>query len=259
MTNERIAFYGSFYEETYTAMGVFKNRDAGKEIQDALTLMGAQPPAHVLDWCGGWGRHAIPAAKLGYRMTVLDFSERYIERLKRDAATEGVEVEGIISDFRETSPSIQADFAVNLFTAGIGHGSMEDLSLTKQNDRAALTSLYGALKPGASFMIETLALSWLMRNWSDSNWRDSEDGTKRLLEKREFDFLTNSSITTWIFQDKASGVEESHTFPLHVYSPAELVELLGSVGFGEFRFYSTFDGQPFTRESKRIVLVCKKS
>ena len=46
---------------------------------------------------------------------------------------------------------------------------------------------------------------------------------------------TNSSVTTWIFQDKASGAEERHTFPLRVYSPAELVELLGSVGFGDFR------------------------
>jgi len=251
MTNERVAFYGSFYEDSYTAVGAFKKSDAAKEIQDALNLMGAKPGDHVLDWCGGWGRHAIPAAALGYHMTVLDFSARYIERLKRDAEAAGVEVEGIVSDFRETPQSIQADFAVNLFTAGIGH-------LTKDDDRLALESLYFALKPGASLMIETLALSWIMRNFSESNWRDSEDGMKRLLEKRHFDFLTNSVVTTWIFQDKEAGKEEGHTFPLHVYSPAELIELLNSVGFGDFRLYSTFDGQSFTRESKRILLICRK-
>ena len=258
MTNERIAFYGSFYEDSYTAVGAFRKSDAGKEIQDALTLMGAEPGTRVLDWCGGWGRHAIPAAKLGYQMTVLDFSERYIERMKRDAAVAEVELDGIVSDFRETPSSIQADFAVNLFTAGIGHGSMDDLSGTKQKDLVALASLYGALKPGASFMIETMALSWLMRNFTESSWRESEDGTKRLLEKREFDFTTNSTISTWIFQDKVTGTEESHTFPLHVYSPAELIELLGSAGFEDFKLYSTFDGKPFTRESKRIALVSRK-
>jgi ubiquinone/menaquinone biosynthesis C-methylase UbiE len=100
MTSERIAFYGSFYEDSYTAVGAFKKSDAAKEVQDALTLMGAQPPVRVLDWCGGWGRHAIPAAKLGYRMVVLDFSERYIERAKRDAKEAGVELETVVSDFR---------------------------------------------------------------------------------------------------------------------------------------------------------------
>ncbi len=258
MIDERTAFYGDFYEDSYTAVGAFRKSDAAKEIQDALTLMGAEPPAHVLDWCGGWGRHAIPAAKFGYRMTVLDFSERYVERLKRDAETAGVEIEGVVADFRETPPSIQADFAVNLFTAGIGHGSMDNPAATKERDRMALASLYDALKPGAPFMIETMALSWLMRNFTESSWRDSEDGTKRLLERRQFDFVTNSTISTWIFQDKATGIERSHTFPLHIYSPVELIELLGSVGFGGFRLYGTFDGQPFTRESKRIVLVCKK-
>jgi hypothetical protein len=135
---------------------------------------------------------------------------------------------------------------------------MNDPSLIKQNDRVALGSLYDALKPGASFMIETMSLGWLMRNFSESNWRESEDGKKRLLEKRVFDFLTNSVVSTWIFQDKATGAEEGHTFPLHVYSPAELMEQLRSVGFEDFRLYSTFDGKPFTIESKRIVLVCKK-
>ena len=250
-TNERLEFYGRFYEESYTAMGVFNNQDAPKQADQILKLLDVQPESHILDWCGAWGRHAIPFAKAGHRVTLLDYSELYIERAERDAAKQGVKLNTIVSDFRETPAEIQADYAVNLFTAGIGH-------ISKADDRIALTALYAALKPGATFLIDTMSLLWIWRSFSASRWRESEDGTKRLLEKGTFDFTTNTMLSTWVYQDKATGTEESHTLPLHIYSPWELIELFGSVGFDSFKLYSDFTGSEFTLESKRIVLVCKK-
>jgi cyclopropane fatty-acyl-phospholipid synthase-like methyltransferase len=250
-TDERMKFYGHFYEDAYTAMGVFNNQDGEKQAAQILALLDVQPESHILDWCGAWGRHAIPFAKAGHRVTLLDYSERYIERAERDAAEKGVKLNTIVSDFRETPAEIQADYAVNLFTAGIGH-------ISKADDRIALTALYGALAPGARFLIDTMSLLWIWRNFTTSRWRESEDGTKRLLEKGVFDFTTNTMMSTWVYQNKAAGTEESHTLPLHIYSPCELIELFGSVGFNSFQLYSDFTGSEFTIESKRIVLVCKK-
>lgn len=250
-TNERLEFYGDFYEKSYTVMGVFKTQDADQQAAQIIALMGIQLGAHILDWCGGWGRHAIPFAKVGNRVTLLDYSEPYVRRAEREAAEMGVALATIVSDFRETPPEIKADYAVNLFTAGIGH-------ISKTDDRIALASLFAALAPGAKFLIDTIGLPFIMRNFSPSNWRESEDGTKRLMEKRTFDFVTSTAMTTWVYQDKTAGTEESHTLPLHIYSPAELIELLESVGFRDCQLYSDFTGAKFTLESKRIVVVCQK-
>jgi cyclopropane fatty-acyl-phospholipid synthase-like methyltransferase len=249
--DERTKFYGSFYEESYAAMGVFNNQDAPKQAEQILKLLNVQSESNILDWCGAWGRHAIPFVKAGHRVTLLDYSERYVRRAEREAEEQGVKLNTIVSDFRETPTEIQADYAVNLFTAGIGH-------ISKADDRVALIALYNALKPGGAFLIDTMSLLWIWRNYSTSRWRESEDGTKRLLEKSIFDFTTNTIMSTWVYQDKAVGTEESHTFPLHVYSPAELIELFGSVGFGDFKLYSDFTGSEFTIDAKRTVLVCKK-
>lgn len=253
MADERTEFYGSFYETSYTAMGVFKRQDqnAEKQIEEILKLLGIQGKSHILDWCGGWGRHAIPMAQAGHRVTLLDYSEPYIRRAEREAAAKGVALETIVEDFRRTPQDLQVDYAVNLFTAGIGH-------ISKRDDLAALRSLFAAMKPGGTFLIDTMGLPWIIRNFNTNSWRESEDGTKRLLEKRVFDFTSNTAVTTWTYEDKGAGTEESHTLPLHIYSPAELIELLGSVGFDSFKLYSDFIGNEFTIESKRIVLVCQK-
>jgi cyclopropane fatty-acyl-phospholipid synthase-like methyltransferase len=250
-TNERLEFYGDFYEKSYTAMGIFNRQDAEKQVAQILTLLSAESGSHILDWCGAWGRHAIPMAKAGHRVTLLDYSEPYIRRAERDAEAQGVKLATIVSDFRETPAEIQADYAVNLFTAGIGH-------ISKSDDLTAFKSLYAALRPGATFLIDTIGLPHVMRRFSESNWRESEDGTKRFLEKRVFDFTSSTAMTTWVYQDMKAGTEESHSLPLHIYSPWELVELLASVGFGSCKLYSDFTGDEFTIESKRIVLVCEK-
>ena len=250
-TNERTEFFGRFYEDSYTAMGVFKPEKTQKEVDQILALLDVRPNSHILDWCGGWGRHAILMAKIGHRVTLLDYSEPYIRRAEREATDQGVRLDAIVADFRETPPEIQADYAVNIFTAGIGY-------ISKADDRIALSSLYAALKPGATILIHTMGLPWILRNFAPSSWRESEDGMKRLLEKKSFDFSSNTLRGTWTYQDLAAGTEESQALSLHIYSPWELVELLGSVGFDSFRLCSDFTGAEFAFNSERIVLTCKK-
>src|SRR3989344_2417346 len=145
------SFFGGerdFYGNVYKTICVFDKKDAEKEIDGVLNLLKPEPGSHILDWCGGWGRHAIPLAKRGFKVTVLDFSAEYLERAKAYARQEGVEIATAHFDFRHTPPSIQADYALNLFTAGLGY-------LGEDNDVIALKALFSALRPSARILIDT--------------------------------------------------------------------------------------------------------
>lgn len=243
-------FFGGeqdFYGTAYTAVGAFEKKDAEKEVDSVLNILKASPGSHILDWCGGWGRHAVPLAKLGFRVTLLDFSKEYLERARAYAEREGVSLNLVHADFRETPAEIQADYAVNLFTAGLGY-------LGEENDLFALTSLRTALKPGTRILIDTMNLFWIMRNFMPSSWQESADGTKWYLEKRRFDFWTNTVNTSCVYADNQAGTNTRCDHGLKLYSPADLARVLKAAGFVPSELFGDFDASEFTLNSKRVVM-----
>jgi hypothetical protein len=51
---------------------------AAPQARQALDLLGARS-GHILDWRGGWGSHALCFAQRGLTVSLLDFSQRYID------------------------------------------------------------------------------------------------------------------------------------------------------------------------------------
>ena len=248
-------FFGGsqdFYGTVYTALGIFDKKDTEKEVDGILSILKASPGSHILDWCGGWGRHAVPFAKRGYKVTLLDFSKEYLERAEAYAVREGVSLNLVHADFRETPPDIQADYAVNLFTAGLGY-------LGEEKDVIALASLKATLKPGARILIDTMSLVWIMRNFMASSWDESADGMKWRLDKRKFDFMTNTVNTRSVYVDNQAGTNMEVKHGLKVYNPADLARVLRVAGFVPSELFGDFESSEFTLNSKRVVMSAQRS
>ncbi len=245
-------FFGGeqdLYGTAYTNVGLLEKRGSNteEEVEGLIRIFGISTGSHILDWCGGWGRHAVPLARRGYKVTLLDFSKEYLERAGTYAEREGVSLNLVHADFRETPPDIQADYAINMFTAGIGYLSEED-------DVKALVSLRNALKPGAHILIDTINLFWIIRNFMPTAWHESADGTKWYLEKRRFDFHTNTNNTACVYRDRSNGKEISCEHALRMYSPADLARILRAARFVPQDLFGDFDGSEFTLTSKRVVM-----
>lgn len=220
-----------------------------REVDGVLELLKPPRGSHLLDWCGGWGRHAIEFAKRGFEVTLLDFALNHIEMAEAEMKKAGVELKLIHADFRETPVGVRADYAVNLFTAGIGY-------LTEQDDVIALTSLYRAMKPGGKLLIDTMNLFWLVRNYKSEGWSENEDGTIRHLSKREFDYFSNRNRSSEILL--VNNEEREAELDHRIYSPAELIAVLRRTGFNPTELYGDFDGSEFSFDSPRIVMVSEK-
>jgi len=73
-------FEDGFYEDHWGWK--FTEESSQKQTEQILLLLEAKS-GDILDWCGGWGRHSIYFTEKGFKVTLLDFIERYLEKVKK--------------------------------------------------------------------------------------------------------------------------------------------------------------------------------
>jgi hypothetical protein len=138
------------------------------------------------------------------------------------------------------------DVILNLFTA-FGYGSKED-------DRKIIRNVKKHLKSGGLFFIDIMHLAWLLRNYKPRSFNKyvgmQETATRR------FDLLTNTNYETHTLTRGRS--KKIYKDSLHIYSLAELRELLEAEGLKVLNFWGSFKGLPLTLDSKRLIVLAKK-
>lgn len=232
--------FDEIYLTTYALS--LRERDSGAEAEAAAKLAGVEPPAEVLDIPTGFGRHALPLAKLGFHVTGVDRSGVQLAEARRIAG----EVEWpkwVQADFRELPfPDESFDAVLCLFTS-IGYRGEE-------GDRVAFGEFLRVARAGAPLMIEALHRDRLMAIFQERSWDPLEDDAV-LLEERRFDYVAGEIETdhTLLSVGERRGV----TFKLRVYTATELVKLLGDVGFAEIDCFGDFEGGPLSRETRLVV------
>ena len=95
----------------------------------------------VLDVSAGIGTQSLPLAALGYDVVARDLSEGAINRLRREAAQRGLEIDATCCDMRQVRESVSGAFdAVVSFDNSVPHlGSDEEIS-------RALTEIVSCLR-----------------------------------------------------------------------------------------------------------------
>ncbi len=112
------AIFDEIYIPTY--MRLLAEHDSAEEARMAAELAGVDPSADVLDVPTGFGRHAIPLAKLGFHVTGVDRSGVQLSEARRLAG----EVEWprwIEADFRELPFEDESFDAVLCLFSSIGY------------------------------------------------------------------------------------------------------------------------------------------
>lgn len=211
-----------------------------------LKLLDAKQ-GHILDWCGGWGRHAVYFAEKGFQVTILDFIGRYLEIAKKRFRERGLTLSTIEVDCRDTPSEIQADFATCLFNS---IGFLETLQQLQ-----AFKSLDGAMKPEGKIIIDCMNLFAIPR-FVKTTERTREDGYIFRSQKK-FDFRENIEHMVFEIISPTGELRRKEFSQVH-YSPHDLVELVTKAGFKLDNIYGSFDGDPISFDSPKIVLVAHK-
>ena len=236
------AFFSDFYLRAFAN----DERDGEAEAQAlaAARLAGCPEGGELLDVPCGFGRHAVPLARAGYRVTGVDRSKVLLEEARRRAGHERWP-KLVAADYREL-PFADASFdaAVNLFSS-LGY-------LGDEEDTRVLGQIRRVLRPGARLVVELMHRDFLVKRFAEQTWRLLGEG-RLLLEQRTFDAAAGIAQTTQTLID-GGGERESRTFSVRVYTATELLAMLARAGFEDVRAFGDLDGSPFGMETRLIAV-----
>jgi SAM-dependent methyltransferase len=239
------AFFSDFYLRAYADDS--RSDEAAAQALAAATLAATPEGGELLDVPCGFGRHSVPLASAGYRVTGVDRSSVLIDAARRRTAGERWP-KLVVGDYRELPlPDASFDAAVNLFSS-LGY-------LGDEADTRVLAEICRVLRPGGRLVIETMHRDALVRDWAETSWRLLGEG-RLLLERRTFDPAAGVVQSTQTLID-GTGERDSRSWSVRVYAATELLAMLARAGFAESRCYGDLDGAPFTLEG-RLVIVARR-
>jgi SAM-dependent methyltransferase len=148
-------------------------------------------------------------------------------------------------DFRRDG---EFDLALSMFTS---FGYFE----SEEEDLRVLSNVYGSLKPGGVFVMETMSKERLARIFLEATCREFEDGTM-LVERHSVTGDWSRASNEWMIVrgEAVKRYRFSHT----VYSGRELRERLEGAGFAEVMLYGNLEGAPYDQDATRLVIVARK-
>jgi SAM-dependent methyltransferase len=124
----------------------------------------------------GGGREAIPLAKLGFEVTGVDFVSEMVEKAKKNAASHGVKIEGLVQEIS------QLDVLANSYDVVWLSSAMYSCIPTRSRRIATLKRISKALKPGGYFLCQ---FRWAAKDGPAPLWE---------LVRKIFAFLTLGNL-----------------------------------------------------------------
>jgi ubiquinone/menaquinone biosynthesis C-methylase UbiE len=239
------AFFGDFYLRAY-ADDEHRAQEA-EQAQEAARLAACPDGGDLLDVPCGFGRHAVPLARAGYRVVGVDRSQTLLAEARRRAGDERWP-ELVEADYRELPFADESfDAALNLYSS-LGY-------LGDEADVEVLSQIRRVLRPGGRLVIETMHRDLAVRRFTESDWRLLGEG-RLLLEHRTFDAAAGVAQTTQTLID-STGERDARPFSVRVYTATELVAMLARAGFDEAKCYGGLDGSAFAIDT-RLVIVARR-
>ena len=243
-------WWKSFFDPAfYTPAGPAQLERASAEARFVLRTLGLKRGASVLDLCCGPGRHSLPLARAGLRVTGLDFSVPYLLEARAKARKLGLDVRFVHGDMRSIPFKSEFDAVLNLFTS-FGYFP------TIGDDLRVLRAVARALKPGGLFLLDIVDRAWIERNAHPKDWHELEDGGF-LLEERRLSDGCRKGKNRWVrvFPD---GKVLERSFVLRQYDRREISSLLGKAGLRPLKAWGSFEGARQSASTNRVIILSRK-
>lgn len=237
-----MAWYKEWFGQEY--LGLYAHRDADEAEQHAdfvVSHLGERHPEAVLDLACGSGRHTAALRRHGYRVVGVDLSLTLLALPPRKPS---VAADMRCLPFAEGS----FDWVLNFFTS-FGYFERE------RENFLVLEEIVRVLRPGGKFLIDFLNRDRVLAELEPRETQERE--AQRIEIERWYDPATqriNKRIRLMSPGDAPRAFLES----VRAYSQEEVTIGLRWAGLEVDHCFGNFQGEPFNRDSQRLILVGHK-
>jgi SAM-dependent methyltransferase len=242
-----------WYESFFTTLAfdfwqaAVPTASTAEEVDFVVRELGISPPARVLDFPSGLGRHSIALASRDYRVTGVDISAHAIATARNEALAHGAKVTFLRGDMRHPPPDGPYDGAF-CFGNSFGYLSHTDM-------RRFVRNMFDAVRPGGRWAIDTgAAAESLLPHLVEE--RTIEAGGVAYSVKSRYDASARRLLQscTLVRGLERQTAEISHA----VYTVPELHRLLEDSGWTVLSSYGSLDGRPFQPGDRRLALIAQR-
>lgn len=223
--------------------------EASAVAEAVCAITGVARGGTVLDAGCGPGRISVELALCGMKVTGVDLIQPFLDAAAESARDEGVPLTLVKADLRSFESAEKFDAAVNLYTS-FGYCDTVD------DDMKILRSIFGALKDGGTFILESLGREIAVRTFTEGEWFTRAG--KTVLTEFTVCGAWEGLSSRWILIDEKTGARTEHTFVQRLYPATELRAMLFECGFSAVDIYGDFDFSPYDQKARTMVLVAKK-
>jgi SAM-dependent methyltransferase len=211
----------------------------------------------ILELACGTGRIAIPIAERGFDISGIDVSEGMLNQARAKIQGKELDVDFIHADIR----NFELDKTFNLIIFAYNSlAHIHDL----ESFEALCDSIKRHLAPDGRFIVDMFVpkMKYFVRE-SSNRYPVTEfpnpdgDGTVVISENNVYDNATQINHVKWYYRI-GDAPEQVRELNMRIYFPRELEALLTYNGFQIERKYGDFQGNDFTSESPKQILVCKQ-
>ncbi|MFI9005957.1 SAM-dependent methyltransferase [Actinosynnema sp. NPDC053489] len=218
-----------------------------EEVDLVERRLGLAPGSRVLDVPCGSGRHSLELARRGHRVTGVDLSAEAVGHARRAAA--GLDVEFVHADMRDVPRDGGFDAAVCL---GNSFGYLELDGL-----REFVAALGGAVRPGGGLVVDLASAAESILPGYRAEPRTLRTGDITVLATGEYDVAGSRVLSRYRF---TRGEEELDVTAIHhVYTVAQVVDLLAGNGFTDVGLFGGPAGEPCGIGSGRLLLTARRT
>ena len=240
-------FFGADYLRLYRPYLTPERTEA--DVIGLVRRLALPAGSHILDLCCGQGRHSIPLAVLGYRMTGLDLNPVLLAHALAFDRDVEAGVRWVQGDMRRLPFAAEFDAVINVFTAfGYLENEAEDFQVLREVART--------LVPGGVFLLDVVNREALVRHFMPAEVEHRDDGLV-VLQEQEFD-VRSSRLAVRVTLLEPDGRRKEYRQSIRIYTLTELAGMLAAAGLTLERYYGDLDGSPLSLDSRRLVLEARK-
>ncbi len=206
------------------------------------------PNDRLLDVFCGYGRHALPLARMGCSVTGVDLSAESIAELQATAQRDALPVDAICADFLTAS-------LTGSFAAGYCLGNSFSF-FPRPTMLAFLKRIARLLEPGGRFLAHTgMIAESVLPDYQERNWLPIADDFFFLMEN-EYDPLESriDSHLTYLRQ----GQTETRLARHYLYTVGDLRTLFYEAGFTRPTCYGDTDGRAYELGDADLWLLAER-